>query len=80
MVWGERKEGEPSRVLDYELKLWGASGIMYVEPQVGEFVVGKVYDLTPKQVEATDQYEGGGYERVRVKTQNKDDIWIYRKA
>lgn len=82
MLWGERKEGKPVTLTDYELKLWGGgSGIMYIEPAIGESVVCKSYSLNYEQLLATDAYEGESYKRIKVKTpDNKEIVWVYVKA
>jgi gamma-glutamylcyclotransferase (GGCT)/AIG2-like uncharacterized protein YtfP len=75
-LWGEAKEGEYGRLLDYELKLWPDSFIYYIERKVGE-----MYDLTDEQLKATDKYEGSAYERITIETKfGSDDFEVYVKA
>lgn len=80
-LWGEAKEGEYGRLLDYELKLWPNSSIFYVERKPGESVSGKMYELTELQLKRTDAYEGPAYKRVTVKGKTtSDDFEFYVKA
>jgi gamma-glutamylcyclotransferase (GGCT)/AIG2-like uncharacterized protein YtfP len=65
-LWGEAKEGLPSSILDYELKMWPETTVFYVERKPGERVAGKVYELTEEQLAATDSYETSAYMRVRL--------------
>lgn len=76
-VWGEAKEGSDGILLDYELKLWGGSAIMYVEKKIGESVVGKAYDLTKEQLEATDKFETEMYKRETVYVAGKGSFDVY---
>ena len=66
MLWGETMSGHPAFLLDYELRSY-RSNIFYIVKKFGETVSGKIYELTKEQLEATDAYEGGAYERVQVK-------------
>ena len=65
-IWGESMSGHPAFLLDYELRSYG-SNIFYIVKKFGETVSGKIYELTKEQLDATDAYEGGAYERVQVK-------------
>lgn len=79
MLWNEQKQGRPAVLPGYELRLWKNSAIFYVVPKPGERVVGKIYELTKKQIEVTDTYETEAYERIRVEI-GKEQVEIYVKA
>lgn len=64
-LWGEAKTGTPTVLNDYELKMY-TNFIFYIEKKLGERVSGKVYELTPEQLAATDKYETEAYKRVTV--------------
>lgn len=81
-LWGEAKQGTVAQLDDYELNCY-ASGIYYLDKKFGETVAGKIYDLTPEQLEATDGYEGKAYVKdyaningkvVMVYVRNKREI------
>jgi hypothetical protein len=46
--------------------------IFYIERKLGERVSGKVYELTPEQLEATDRYETDAYQRVHIVDSDPD--------
>lgn len=76
ILWGEVKDGIHVRLLDYELKIWPQSSIFYIEPRIGESVVGKMYNLSKKQLKTTDRYEGPSYKREKIETED-EDFFVY---
>tara|TARA_R110000868_G_scaffold121097_6_gene321370 strand:- start:4359 stop:4679 length:321 start_codon:yes stop_codon:yes gene_type:complete len=40
-------------------------------------IEGIVYDLTEKEIQLADTYEGGHYKRVEVQLQSKEIAWAY---
>lgn len=77
VVWGEAMEGVTGILPDYELKLWAGSSIMYVDKKIGEQVVGKAYELTKEQLEATDKFETDMYKRERIFPTGKSPFEVY---
>lgn len=77
-LWGESKSGKPFVLNDHELKMYD-NNIFYVVRKMGEQVSGKVYNLSKEQIEATDWYEGGAYERAVI-MQDKEAISTYIQA
>lgn len=75
-LWGEAKEGSIVTLDGYELKLY-PQGYFYIVKKPGERVVGKVYELTPEQIERTDRYEGSGYERKKVYRVGQETLETY---
>ena len=65
LLWGEEKQGRVKQLDDFKLHSY-PSGIYYIDKEFGETVAGKVYELTDKQLKATDSYEGNAYTRERV--------------
>lgn len=59
-LWGERKTGEVAELKDYQLRMY-TNNIFFLRKKFGETVAGKVYSLTPEQLEATNKYEGRAY-------------------
>lgn len=49
---------------------------MYVDKKIGEKVVGKAYDLTKEQLEATDEYESELYIRETI-SKGVDSFEVY---
>lgn len=76
-IWGEAMEGVTGVLNDYELKRWAGSAILYVERRVGERVVGKAYDLTKEQLEATDAFETDMYTRETIRIAGKEPFDVY---
>lgn len=76
-VWGEPKEGFMGRLLDFELKMWPKTTIFYVEPRLGETVVGKMYEITDEQMKKTDKYEGKSYKRMEIKDLVAESFYVY---
>ena len=64
-LWGEEKQGRVKQLDDFKLHSH-PSGIYYIDKEFGETVAGKVYELTDKQLKATDSYEGKVYTREQV--------------
>ena len=72
-LWGEAKDGVAGVLMDYEVKCWDSSAILYVEKCMGEKVSGIIYDITTDQIRQSDLYEGSEYERVFI----DGDFWVY---
>jgi gamma-glutamylcyclotransferase (GGCT)/AIG2-like uncharacterized protein YtfP len=71
-VWGEAKEGAPTTLLDHELRLWPETEIEYVAVMPGATIIGKVYNVSDKQLKDTDAYYTNEYERRTFKTKTSE--------
>ena len=74
-LWGEAKRGRVKQLNDYRLNSYN-NNIMFITKEFGETVAGKVYQLTPEQMERTDRYEGDAYERKLVRIDD-ESVYIY---
>lgn len=76
--------GVPYVLNDYELKAF-STGAFFVERKLGERVSGKLYELTPKQIEDTGWYLGEEFESKNMfqgKVAGKDGVTfqLFRRA
>jgi len=80
VIWGEAKEGESGNLRGFEERAFADESMgSYLEPKPGEYVVGKVYELTPEQLEATDIYMTDAYKRSVIPKENytDEDVFVY---
>lgn len=81
MVLGRVVPGEPDRLLDYKkypIKL-GCNVYPIVKPEPGQAVEGVVLQLTPAELQRTDQYETSAYQRKKVTLASGRPAWVYQK-
>lgn len=73
VVTGRPISTEPARLADH--RRVGRD----LEPEEGEYVEGRVFEVSPEELRRLDRYErlGERYERVRVELEDGAPAWIY---
>jgi len=80
-IIGRDAAGTPDKLFGYQYKenmvLAGENYYPGIEECAELFVDGVVYDVYPEELSLIDQYEGGVYERKRVRLDSNLDAYVY---
>jgi len=78
-IFGRVVKGEEGRLYGYTTKTISVDGEIYPIAESGEansYIDGLILDLTQKELQCADVYEGDMYKRVSVLIHN-DLVWVY---
>jgi gamma-glutamylcyclotransferase (GGCT)/AIG2-like uncharacterized protein YtfP len=80
-LFGEKISGTMDSISGYRViqgvKIEGIDYVTLIRDK-NNTVVGKVYNLTDKQLKIVDEYETSSYERILIKTNSGIDTFVYK--
>jgi gamma-glutamylcyclotransferase (GGCT)/AIG2-like uncharacterized protein YtfP len=84
-IFGRSLTGTPETLLGYSVNTikieeeFGVETYPIITPtdDASDKIEGIVYELTNKDLELADTYEGKYYRRIEVQLQSKEKVWVY---
>jgi gamma-glutamylcyclotransferase (GGCT)/AIG2-like uncharacterized protein YtfP len=79
-LFGKKLRGSPDRLIGFRQKrqkLEGLYPIVYATGNPQELLDGIVYEITKKDLQKADVYEGEGYQRIKTRLESGRTAWVY---
>jgi gamma-glutamylcyclotransferase (GGCT)/AIG2-like uncharacterized protein YtfP len=78
-LYGRIVKGVPTQLRGYERRFGATDTARFwtIQAVKDGVVSGEVFELTAAELWRTDEYEGEGYDRIKVRLENGDQAWAY---